>query len=175
MAIRLRLQLHIKCQAVHLRLNYWEFDMTVYDFASTGGAVVGGYSAFEFIGLDFASLGGAVVGGSSAFEFSSGIIGAGGSSGVNDSNFYIDWNKLSQILNSRDVLRNKLQKSYDEIVNNTSTSEVGKTQGIKQLAEYKKKLDRLIDGPEDLSTVKAIIKHLSLYLRTAYMLAARSR
>ena len=93
------------------------------------------------------------------------------------SDYKIDYKKLFQIFTtSRDVIGEKIRKSYDEVMGVVNMSESGNVQGVKLLAEYKKKLIQSLDGlHEDVSYVNlhATFTLYVKYLQIAYVLIGR--
>lgn len=94
-----------------------------------------------------------------------------------DNHYHIDYQKLFDVfLSGGDVIRGKVQKSYDEVVGMVNLSEVGNMQGVKQLTEIKKKLNDSIvtlgEGKE-YPLLKEVLRLYVGYLQTAYILMGR--
>ena len=94
-----------------------------------------------------------------------------------DNPYRIDYAKLFDVfLSNTDVFRGKVQKSYDEVVGMVNLSEVGNIQGVKQLAEIKKKLNDsivMLGEEAEYPLFKEVFRLYVEYLQTAYILMGR--
>lgn len=92
-------------------------------------------------------------------------------------NYKIDYKKLFQIfISNKDSISEKIKKSYDEVMGMVNISESGNTQGVKLLAELKKKLtmsiDELYDGVGYID-LRNVLSLYVKYLQVAYILMGR--
>jgi len=91
--------------------------------------------------------------------------------------YRIDRQRLFDVFASDgDKIRERIQKSYNEVVGMVNLSEIGNVQGVKQLTEYKKRLTdsigMLIEGKE-YQLLNEVVRLFVQYLQIAYVLMGR--
>jgi hypothetical protein len=91
--------------------------------------------------------------------------------------YRVDCQKLFDVFATNgDRVREKIQKSYDEVVGMVNLSEIGNVQGVKQLTECKKKLIDSIGAlseDKEYTLLKEVVRLFVVYLQTAYVLMGR--
>jgi len=91
--------------------------------------------------------------------------------------YRLDHQKLFDVfLSEGGKIKERIQKSYNEVVGLVNLSEVGNVQGVKQLTEYKKRLSdsigMLLEGGEH-PLLNEVVRLFVQYLQTAYILMGR--
>lgn len=91
--------------------------------------------------------------------------------------YRVDHQKLFDVFSTNgDKVREKIQKSYDEVVGMVNLSEIGNVQGVKQLTECKKKLFDSIGAlseDKEYTLLKEVVRLFVQYLQTTYVLMGR--
>lgn len=97
--------------------------------------------------------------------------------GAPDSPYHIDYTALLDVFaKDGERMREKIQRSYDEVVGMTNMGDAGNMQGVKELGEYKKRLcDSLqsLGVAQEYATLREVVRLYVQYLQTAYILIGR--